>query len=116
MAYQITFLCTCLNFSLFDLLLSYIAQKCLWCIHLQRAIELNPKDATSIHLLGYWYRIIYLFVYMFVCYDGTKYMLLQESISGQTCQTSPNFVCMLLVVVAWSYCGIIAIRVLVVCA
>ncbi|KAM9552935.1 regulator of microtubule dynamics protein 1 [Salvelinus alpinus] len=22
--------------------------------HLQRAIELNPKDATSIHILGYW--------------------------------------------------------------
>uniref|UniRef100_A0A6Q2X572 Regulator of microtubule dynamics protein 1 n=1 Tax=Esox lucius TaxID=8010 RepID=A0A6Q2X572_ESOLU len=28
---------------------SYIIKK-----HLERAIELNPKDATSIHILGYW--------------------------------------------------------------
>ena len=23
--------------------------------HIERACELNPKDGTSFHLLGYWY-------------------------------------------------------------
>jgi len=30
---------------------------------LQRAVELNPKDATSIHLLGYWYSFVIVIIY-----------------------------------------------------
>lgn len=28
--------------------------------HIERACELNPRDGTSFHLLGYWYNIHYL--------------------------------------------------------
>jgi len=31
----------------------------------QRAVELNPKDATSIHLLGYWYCLITVIIYYY---------------------------------------------------
>lgn len=30
--------------------------------HIERACELNPKDATSFHLLGYWYNKITTFL------------------------------------------------------